>query len=237
MPQGLILAAVLERDDPEEILGSQKQCHLLRIYPQARASGRTQVETYRAIKGNSPGYNLVKETCAAIFKHAANWMRVNARLWFWLRTGLLRLDLKDRITQFFEYGLEPARSWSGGVGRVQCRQDDIRFYRFSAKIDDANVRTQITAERAFLDRLGGGCSVPVGGLGRTKDGVLTLSGCVAAVDGSRILRSSLTAKLGANAIEQARRLGVDLAQEMLALGAKDILGSFAGVAPSSVSPP
>lgn len=118
-----------------------------------------------------------------------------------------------------------------GALAVQCRADDEETLRLLAAIHDEATAWAVTAERAFLDGLGGGCSVPVGAFGQlTVDGRpqsashglsstvhrLTLTGLVAAPDGERIIRVQGT---GGDPLE----LGQRLAEEALAQGAAELL--------------
>ncbi|GAB4523681.1 MAG: hydroxymethylbilane synthase [Anaerolineales bacterium] len=118
----------------------------------------------------------------------------------------------------------------GALG-IQCRADDAETLRLLAAIHDDATARAVTAERAFLAGLGGGCSVPVGAYGRlttddrpqTKDHRplstvhrLVLTGLVAAPDGGRIIRVQGTGG-------DPQELGQRLAEEALSQGAADLL--------------
>jgi hydroxymethylbilane synthase len=74
----------------------------------------------------------------------------------------------------------------------------------------------VTAERAFLSALGGGCSLPVGALASWEGDLIRLHGVVAATDGSRVLRVS-------DVGDDPQKLGEMLAQEALSAGAGELL--------------
>lgn len=102
-------------------------------------------------------------------------------------------------------------------------------------IDDKVTKDEIAAERAFLDILGGGCSVPAGALARVQtedNSKLTLSGCVAALDGSEIYRDSISGPR-----EYAHLLGKALAKKIQDAGADKILEELRRSTPNVVSPP
>ena len=103
-----------------------------------------------------------------------------------------------------------------GALAVEARESDAAVLAAVATIDDDQARGCVTAERAFLDRLGGGCALPVGALARrTGEGALLLDAAVYAPDGSRVLRG---ARQGP--VDDADALGRDLAEEMIERGAR-----------------
>jgi len=109
-----------------------------------------------------------------------------------------------------------------GALAVQCRTDDAETLRLLAAIHDEATARAVTAERAFLAGLGGGCSVPVGAYGqvKTENGrqTVTLIGLVAAPDGSTVIRVQ-----GEGVDPQ--ELGQRLAGEALAQGASALLST------------
>jgi hydroxymethylbilane synthase len=109
----------------------------------------------------------------------------------------------------------------GALG-IQGRADDPETRRYLAALDHAPTRAAVTAERAFLAGLGGGCSLPVGALGRVSDGQIELQALVARPDGQRVIRVS-----GSGPISAPAALGHQLAQEALAQGARELLVSEA----------
>ncbi len=105
----------------------------------------------------------------------------------------------------------------GALG-VQGRADDPDTNRYLESLDHAATRAAVTAERAFLNGLGGGCSVPVGALAFLDEGRLRLLGVVARVDGRRVIRVQADGPP-----EQAEVVGQVLANEAIEQGAKDLL--------------
>ena len=107
--------------------------------------------------------------------------------------ALDRLGLLDRAAEI----LRPSRhAPAGGPGRHRRRVPGRRRGdpRRLVAIDDAGARVAVTAERAFLARLGGGCDLPVGALARSAAGEVALgsTGMLASADGRVMLRSSRT---------------------------------------------
>jgi hydroxymethylbilane synthase len=115
-----------------------------------------------------------------------------------------------------------------GALAVECRAGDSRLAAVLAELDDADTRAAVTAERALLAELEAGCSAPVGAIAEVVESIdedgrvfdeLSLRGCVAALDGSDVIRAS-----GIGAPERARELGLSVAAELLELGAGELIG-------------
>jgi hydroxymethylbilane synthase len=130
--------------------------------------------------------------------------------------ALERLGLLDRAAELLEPEVMLPQAGQGAIG-VECRADDAGVLDALAAIDDPGARVAVTAERAFLARLGGGCDLPVGAYARRwdADATLVVEGLLASADGRVVLRSSARGPLA-----DAADLGAALAQELLTSGAE-----------------
>jgi hydroxymethylbilane synthase len=109
-----------------------------------------------------------------------------------------------------------------GAIAVECRASDHATRALLEAIDAPSIHAAVTAERAYLARLGGGCDLPVGAFAQADGaagGMLVLEGLMASREGRVVLRSSVT---GSDA--EPARLGRTLADELLAAGGADLLG-------------
>jgi hydroxymethylbilane synthase len=107
--------------------------------------------------------------------------------------GLLRLGLLEAITEWLP--LETMLPAPGqGALAVQCRRDDVQALTWLRAIDDPTVRLAVTAERAFLQALGGGCSAPIAAhctIDKSNGAShLTINAVVASPDGTTVIRVS-----------------------------------------------
>jgi hydroxymethylbilane synthase len=131
--------------------------------------------------------------------------------------GLARLNLASRITQRLDIA-----SWLPAVGQgaiaVECRADDTATLALVRRINDPASWLAITAERAFLRRLGGGCQVPIAAHATVSGPYLTLHGLILAPDGSVALEDTETATA-----PQAAAIGEQLALRLLERGAAQLL--------------
>jgi hydroxymethylbilane synthase len=143
------------------------------------------------------------------------------------RAGLARIGRLGAITE----SLEPVQMLPApaqGALAVECRAGDIGLAALLAELDDPDTRAAVTAERTLLAELEAGCSAPVGAIAEVVESIdedgrvfeeLSLRGCVAALDGSDVIRAS-----GIGTPDRARELGLSVAAELFELGAREVLG-------------
>jgi hydroxymethylbilane synthase len=131
--------------------------------------------------------------------------------------GLNRLNLQDRVrTALTPEECLPAVG-QGAVG-IECRLDDSETRELLAPLAHRETTLRVLAERAMNTRLEGGCQVPIGSYAEIDGDQIWLRALVGAPDGSQMVRGE---RRGNTA--DAERMGVDLAEELLAKGAREIL--------------
>jgi len=146
--------------------------------------------------------------------------------------GLERLGLAGEIAQVLPKTLMLPAIGQGALG-LETRSDDAGTRSALARLDDRETHAAVTAERALLAALRGGCLAPVGAWGRIEDGRLRLSAVVLSQDGA--LRIAAEA---AGDVASAAAMGESVAAELLARGAGELItaarGQFApGAAPGT----
>ena len=132
--------------------------------------------------------------------------------------GLTRLGLDKHATEWLPLDLMLPAPGQGALA-VQCRADDQMTLDLLAGLEDETTRKAVTAERAFLNGLGGGCAVPVAAFASVKNQmskVITLTGLVIAEDGTKPI------KIAGEGVD-ALKLGNELAQQAISQGANEIL--------------
>jgi hydroxymethylbilane synthase len=139
--------------------------------------------------------------------------------------GLERLGLKQHVTQRLPYDVMLPAPGQGAIA-VQCRADDEDLLSLLSRIDDRDTRLAVTAERAFLHALGGGCATPIAALATIADSgdALRMDGLVASVDGKRVIAVSAAGSVE-NGESAAAELGEKAAQDALSQGAGELLDS------------
>ena len=134
------------------------------------------------------------------------------------QAGLDRLGY-HQLTHIYPIPFETMLPAPGqGALGVQGRAEDQETGRMLRAIDHAGTRAAVTAERAFLAGLGGGCSIPVGAHATVTNGHLELAGIVASPDGQRIIRVDTRGP-----VSETQKLGHAMAQLAIERGAGDLL--------------
>lgn len=136
--------------------------------------------------------------------------------------GLRRLGLKDRITEYLPGDhLLPAIG-QGALG-LEMRINDERVRNALGFLNHDDTEMTVRAERAFLEKLEGGCQVPIAGHGVLEGDVIVLQGMVAELDGSRVLKDEIRGSR-----DNPEKIGTDLADKLLKEGAGRILEEVYG---------
>ncbi len=215
IPQGLVIAAVLAREDASDALvahggrsfdalpvGSRVGTSSIRRTSQLLHLRRDL--TYLDIRGNVDTRlrKLDEGRYEAIVLAAC---------------GLIRLGLEERISEYFTLPRMLPEPGQGALA-IEARQNDRELLEWLRPLEDPITRTCVEAERAFLAALGGGCRVPIAAFAQLEQGTLILEGAVIAPDGSRLLRERAEGDMTAPIA-----LGDLLAERLIAQGAKELL--------------
>ena len=131
--------------------------------------------------------------------------------------GLHRLGFGERITEHLDMELVLPAVGQGALA-IETRSDDAAVNEIVSRLNHEATEMACRAERAFLKGLGGGCLVPIAAHAKFAGTTLTLKGLVASTDGDEIVRGSV-----AGPSQEAERLGHQLAEELIAEGADQIL--------------
>ena len=226
LPEGLIVGAILEREDPRDVLvinpvteaedlaslpaGSRVGTSSLRRRAQLLAL-RPDLEVAE-LRGNVPT-RLKKVDTGKV--HAA----------ILAAAGLIRLNARQRIKQY----LEPPE-WLPAAGQgaiaIEIREDDEQMREIVLPLDHAPTSRAVRAERAFLAALEGGCQIPIGALAVTDaSNMMTLHGFVSDVRGRDSVRGSRPIDSAAPEIA-----GRELAADLRTRGATSLLMDLRGSA-------
>jgi len=134
--------------------------------------------------------------------------------------GLYRLGKTELVKQVIPPEIMCPAAGQGALG-IEIRHGDERTRQHLAFLDDANARASTTCERALLNKLGGGCQVPIGASADVRGGRIHLDAIVAHPDGSKILRES-------RAGEDPENLGSEVGETLLRRGGDAILEEVYG---------
>ena len=131
--------------------------------------------------------------------------------------GIIRLKLEHRITQYLDADLMLPAVGQGALC-IEIRRSDPKIESMTTALDHPDSRAVVLGERAFLNRLGGSCQVPIAGHGEIKGSQFHLTGLVADLNGSQVFKSTLS-----GSVASTESLGIDLAEQLLCRGAGKIL--------------
>jgi len=227
---GLTLAAVLRREDPRDALISRSGQPLAQL-PRGARIGTSSLRR-RAFLTHARRDLTLLELRGNVPTRLERLQRGDYDAIVLATAGLKRLGLEQRITQHLAAEEFPPAVSQGAIG-VCARAQDRRTLEWLQPLDDAPTRLTTAAERALLQRIEGGCQVPLGALA-TVDGMrLHLQAAVCALDGSRLLRSSGAAEASG---EGAVALGVRIALQLIDSGAGDLIAAERGAAGEAEAP-
>jgi hydroxymethylbilane synthase len=206
---GLIVGAIGEREDPRDVLISRKY-HTLAHLPQGARVGTSSLRRAAQLLAARPDLKILPLR-GNVDTRIRKAMQGEYDAIALAAAGVLRLGFASHIAEYLPFDVMLPAPGQGAVA-VQCRADDHRTLGLLRPIDHALTRSAVTAERAFLNGLGGGCSAPVAAYAQANH----LIGLIASRDGQRVIRVSGDG-------EDPTALGSELAQQAVAQGAQELL--------------
>jgi hydroxymethylbilane synthase len=214
-PAGLAFPAITRREDPRDCLISRTGRTLKTLAPGARI-GTSSLRRQAQIRHQRPDVEVddlrgnvdtrLKKLDAGEFDAIVLAM-----------AGVNRLGLAGRITQVLGEDVMIPAVGQGALG-IETRADDRSTAGLISALDDAETRACVTAERALLQALQGGCQVPLGAIGVIRSGELRLDAGVFSAAGSEYVRRSESGPP-----EKAQEIGNRLADALIKAGADRIL--------------
>ncbi len=227
LAEGLVIAAVPEREDPRDALCSPRWKTLDRL-PKGAKVGTSSLRRSAQLKALRPDLemHMVRGNVETRLRKASEELDAVVLAY----AGLRRLGLAEHATQVLSPD-EMLPAVAQGALALEARASDAATMKRLAALEHPETRIRIEAERGFLARIEGGCQVPIAGHARVEGGKVLLRALVASLDGKQVIRAEGTAPLA-----DARKLGVALAEELLSKGAAAILLECEGKAPGLAAP-
>ena len=215
LPEGLMLAAVTERFDPGDAVVSPRYQTLANL-PQGAKVGTSSLRRRAQLLAKRPDLEIVSLR-GNVNTRLKKLEEENFDAIILAVAGLKRLGFHDRITEILPREICLPAVGQGALA-IEARAADEATLSLIAFLDDAATRTAARAERAFLARVEGGCQVPVGVYAEAADEALEMEAVIASIDGERLYR-----RKKAGSTLDAEKIGRALAEELLAMGGKEIL--------------
>ncbi len=225
LPPGLLLAAVPQREDPRDAFCSPAGL-LLDALPQGSRVGTSSLRRSCILLARRPDLEIVSVR-GNVQTRLARTRELGLAGAVLACAGLKRLGLELEITEVLPTSVSlPAVGQ--GVLAIQCRTEDTEVRRLLAPLEDPATRIAVTAERAFMARLEGGCTVPLAGHATVEGDTVRIRGLVGRPDGTKVVEAERSGP-----VETAHALGEALAEELLGRGAAEILRDFGRPMPVS----
>jgi hydroxymethylbilane synthase len=187
VPPGFEIAAITKRENPLDVFVS-KHCasidDLLRRARVGTSSLRRQAQL-KALRPDLEIHPLRGNVDTRLRKLASG--EYDAIIL--AAAGVTRLGLTAMVKQVIPADIMCPAAGQGALG-IEIRLGDTATRQHLAFLDDRDARATTTCERALLNKLGGGCQVPIGAFAEMKNGRLHLRGVVANPDGSQVIRES-----------------------------------------------
>ena len=215
LPGGLEIGVISEREDPRDVLIS-KNGGKIEDMPAGSRIGTGSLRRSFQLRHVFPKMEIIPlrgNLDTRIKKiHTENLDGIIVAA-----AGMKRMGWLDRITQFIPAEIMLPSVGQGALG-LEIRKDDDDTRKAVSFLNHPQTWLEVTAERAFLKRLGGGCQLPIAAYGIKQDDNLTLTGLLGSLDGTALIRDEVRGHS-----KDSESLGVLLAERLLAKGGQAIL--------------
>lgn len=214
LPPDMALAAFPQRADPRDVLVSRAGGRLAEL-PSGARIGTSSLRRACQLRHARPDL-LIVELRGNVDTRLRKLHEGHYDAIVLAAAGLDRLGIAEQVTEWLAPDLMLPAVGQGALA-IEVRASDQASAALLAPLDDPATRSAVTAERAFLARIGGGCQVPIGAYAHFDGPALLLAGMIGARDG-RLIRGE-----GCGPATQAAVLGARLAEQVLAAGGRALL--------------
>ncbi|MCG6971274.1 MAG: hydroxymethylbilane synthase [Gammaproteobacteria bacterium] len=214
-PDGLMLAVICEREDPRDAFVSNT-IDSIDALPQGAIVGTSSLRRQSQLRAWRPDLQI-RDLRGNVNTRLSKLDNGDYDAIILAAAGLLRLGFEDRIKHPIETNISLPAIGQGAVG-IECRTDDERIMSLIEPLNHSETSTCVQAERAMNHRLEGGCQVPIAGYAQLQNWNLSMRGLVGRPDGQLIVSGEVQGHA-----DQAEQLGIQLAEDLLSRGAKEIL--------------
>jgi len=219
MPEGFMLAAVCDREDPHDAFVSNNYENLAAL-PAGSVVGTSSLRRESQIRARFP-HLKVESLRGNVQTRLRKLDEGQYAAIILAASGLKRLGLDQRIRTIIASEESLPAVGQGALG-IECRADRADVVALLKPLHHADSAACVYAERAMSRALGGSCQVPLGGYAQLQNGKLRMRGFVASPDGKRMMQSEMIGD-----ISDPETLGNKIADDLLEQGAGEILAELA----------
>jgi hydroxymethylbilane synthase len=217
VPARLAIAAIPEREDPRDAMVGIPLAHL----PPAAHVGTSSLRRSAQLLALRPDF-VIESIRGNVDTRLRKLEDPHFDAIVLAAAGLRRLGLEGRIAELLDPAVMCPAVGQGALA-IETRSDGGPAQQICRGLDHAETRAAVSAERALLARLGGGCQVPIGAYARVAQGMLQIDAVVVSPEGDTIVR------LGSSGpVSDAESIGSALGEELLAAGGREILEDVYG---------
>ena len=218
LPEGLMLAAITERENPADalVVHEKHKDRQIDTLPEGAVIGTSSLRRLAQLRHHFP-HLAFKDVRGNLNTRMAKLDAGEYDALILAVAGLQRLGMGARIHQILPKEVSLHAVGQGALG-IECRADDPEVISILKGIEHPQTRDRCLAERAFLRDLEGGCQVPIGVNTEIYGNNLTLTGIVASVDGTKVVQDTVE-----GTATDAEQLGTELANRLRKQGAQEIL--------------
>jgi hydroxymethylbilane synthase len=220
LPEGLEILCIPPREDPRDALITRNGCGLDQLQQGAKI-GTSSLRRQAQLLHHRPDF-IVEMLRGNLDTRLRKLREGQFDAIVLAAAGLRRLAWEQEITECLPVHVSLPAIAQGALG-IEARSDDPFVRDLLGRFEHRPTRLTVTAERALLHRLEGGCQVPIAAHAVLEGEILILDALVASVDGRRIIRHQIT-----GASVEAYQLGTKLAERLLAEGGDVILKEIYG---------
>jgi hydroxymethylbilane synthase len=222
LPPGLAICATPKRVDPRDVIVSGANFDLETL-PHGARLGTSSLRRRSQVMALRPDLQIVdvRGNLDTRMRKAENG-EVDAVIL--AAAGITRLGWEDRITHYIDPEQMVSAVGQGAIG-IEIRENDEFMQGVCASISDPETLTCVTAERVVMNKLEGGCQVPIGAYARMEGDELVMDAFVGSIEGATILRHQLK-----GSPEEPVALGEAMVVKMLEMGADEILAAVRAAA-------
>jgi len=237
LPEGLILGTYCKRETPTDAFVSNTYDKLEDL-PEGAVVGTASLRRQCQIKAFRPDLQI-KSLRGNVQTRLSKLDAGEYDAIILATSGLKRVELSERIKQEIDIDISLPAVGQGALA-IECRSDDEAVLELLKPLNDGQARIRLKAERALNRRLEGGCQVPIAAYAviekdsepsdqQTFQKTLWLRGRVGSEDGTTLLKAEKRIELSGDQAAreaQAEQLGIEVADELLSLGADSILAAI-----------
>ena len=214
-PEGLFLSTILEREEPCDAFVSNTFDSIQKL-PEGSVVGTCSLRRKSQLLSKRPDL-IIKDLRGNVNSRLEKLDNGDYDAIILACAGLIRLDMEKRIKQRISSSWILPAVGQGAVG-LEARVDDEETLELISVLNHDDTADRVIAERALNHRLEGGCQVPIASYAMLDGDTLHLQALVGEPDGSKIIQSDISGHRS-----EGERLGAELGDELLSLGAKEIL--------------